>query len=241
MISVCMATFNGEKVIERQLKSILEQLGEADELIIVDDVSTDQTVTICQKLFKTAHCKTYIIKNSHNLGPIFSFEKALKKASGDYLYLSDQDDEWFFNKIDTCQKVFLQDKVDLIIHDAIVVDGKNQQLDASWNHFRKNPEIPSLLKSFYRNNMTGAMMAFTKKVKSAILPFPKDIQMHDQWIYFVTAKNDWQVKNIPQPLMYYVRHGKNVTGMTKRSKKEMLKGRLIMLKCYLAIKKEKDV
>ena len=99
-----------------------------------------------------------------------------------------------------------------------------------------------MLNSLYRNNATGAMMAFKKELKKDILPFPKDLQMHDQWIFLMAKKNHRQVVTIEEPLMNYVRHGGNVTGMKKRSKKEMLKGRLIMLKCYMMKKKsEKEV
>ena len=50
MISVCMATFNGEKYIKEQIDSILIQLKEEDELIISDDGSTDKTLEIINEL-----------------------------------------------------------------------------------------------------------------------------------------------------------------------------------------------
>ena len=49
MISVAIATYNGEKYIEKQLKSILEQSIEVDEVIICDDKSTDDTVDVIRK------------------------------------------------------------------------------------------------------------------------------------------------------------------------------------------------
>ena len=242
MISVCLCTYNGEKTIERQLVSILPQLTISDEIIIVDDASTDRTVKIVKEILNQYPIPFEILINERNLGAIFSFEKAIQEARGDYLYLSDQDDQWFPIKVATIQKVFYNEKATLVMHNAAVVDGMVQIIDPSWNHFRKNPTTPTVLNSLYRNNATGAMMAFKKELKKNILPFPKDLQMHDQWIFLMAKKNKKKVITIEEPLMNYVRHGGNVTGMNKRSKKEMLKGRLIMLKCYMMKKKsEKEV
>ena len=89
MISVCMATYNGEKYIEEQLKSILSQLGENDEVIVSDDSSTDNTLAIVES-FNDVRIKIFPNNKFHS--PIFNFENALKQATGDYIFLSDQDD-----------------------------------------------------------------------------------------------------------------------------------------------------
>ena len=46
MISVCIATYNGSKYIKEQIDSILPQLDECDEIIVSDDSSTDNTLSI---------------------------------------------------------------------------------------------------------------------------------------------------------------------------------------------------
>ena len=48
MISVCIPTYNGEKYLNKQLDSILAQLGQEDEIIISDDSSTDNTINIIE-------------------------------------------------------------------------------------------------------------------------------------------------------------------------------------------------
>ena len=60
-ISVCMATYNGEKYIKEQLESILSQIGEHDEVIISDDSSTDNTVEIINSF---NDCRIKIYKNT---------------------------------------------------------------------------------------------------------------------------------------------------------------------------------
>lgn len=240
MISVCLATYNGSKTLERQLRSILSQLTASDEVIVVDDHSSDNTVKLCRNIFNEYPVGYDILINEKNRGPIYSFEKAIEQANGDFIYLCDQDDEWLPNKVQAVQQAFKEQQADLVIHDAHVVDGNFREVAASWNQFKKNQPPISVLRNFYKNGLAGCMMAFTKRLKKLILPFPTTIQMHDQWIFLVAKKNNYPVVHLAQPLMNYVRHGGNVTGMKKRSKKEMLIGRWTMLKCYLSMRKTKN-
>src|ERR1700722_16776290 len=94
--SICMATYNGERHIYKQVKSILDQISPQDEVIVSDDYSIDGTIDIL-KSFNDARIK--IFTNEHKKGPVGNFENALSKASGDIIFLADQDDEWFSNKI----------------------------------------------------------------------------------------------------------------------------------------------
>ena len=95
MNSVCMASFNGERYIKEQIDSILLQIGEDDELIISDDGSTDQTVdVICS--YRDDRIK--FVRNVNRHGCIGNFENALRVASGDFIFLADQDDIWLSDK-----------------------------------------------------------------------------------------------------------------------------------------------
>src|SRR5436305_15139268 len=76
-ISVCMATYNGEKFIARQVRSILEQLAPDDELIVVDDCSSDGTVDAIRRLDDpriAIHC------NDRNRREVYSFSRAISLA-----------------------------------------------------------------------------------------------------------------------------------------------------------------
>ena len=101
MISVAMATFNGETYIQEQLDSIYTQTCKVDEIIIVDDCSTDSTVRVIEQYIlshKDIDIKLY--KNEENLGYKKNFKKAISLCHGDYVFLSDQDDIWKFNKVE---------------------------------------------------------------------------------------------------------------------------------------------
>ena len=102
MNSVCIATYNGEKFIEEQIRSILLQLDSHDEIVISDDHSTDKTIQIIKSINDD---RIKIIYNKNNKGYTNNFENAISKASGDFIYLSDQDDVWKPTKVKVYKKL----------------------------------------------------------------------------------------------------------------------------------------
>ena len=108
-ISVCMATYNGEKYIEKQLDSILKNLTNEDELIISDDGSTDNTIDILNKYAKKY--KQIVLLEGPRKGVIKNFEYALKYAKKDIIFLSDQDDEWEQDKVEKVIREFNKERI----------------------------------------------------------------------------------------------------------------------------------
>ena len=199
MITVCIATFNGEKYIREQLNSILFQLSLQDEVIVSDDGSTDNTISII-KSFNDNRIK--IIDGVHRYSPTLNFENALKEAKGDYIFLADQDDVWKDDKVKICLK-WLQ-HYDCIISDAEVTD-ENLNITLPSLYQLMNIKSGRVYNILYKNGYTGCCMAFTRRVKDAALPFPKDIPMHDIWIGNVAAFL-YTVKFIDDRLISFRRH-----------------------------------
>jgi glycosyltransferase involved in cell wall biosynthesis len=169
-ISVCMATYNGEKYIKEQLDSILNQISQNDEIIISDDNSTDNTIEIL-KSYNDKRIKIYL--NNKDKGYTKNFENALEKVSGDVIFLCDQDDIWVNNKIEKTL-VYFKD-YDFIISDNKVV---NKDLNTIYeSHFN----VCNTKKGFFNNLLlpryVGACMAFKKEVLEKSLPFPKNQMM----------------------------------------------------------------
>lgn len=101
-ISVAMTTYNGSKYIIKQLDSLKNQSRKIDELVICDDCSTDNTVELVNDYIKSNNLEGWnIYSNENNLGFINNFKQAIKKTTGDIIFLCDQDDEWCVNKIST--------------------------------------------------------------------------------------------------------------------------------------------
>lgn len=210
MISVCMATYNGGSFIERQLRSILLQLSEEDELIISDDGSTDNTLDIVQN-FNDSRIK--VLHNSRH-GVLNNFENAIRNASGDYIFLSDQDDEWFSNKTEVCLN-YLKD-YHCVISDCYIRNGDGYLLEDSF-YKHNNTHFGRWHNLLLNNGYLGCCMAFRRQILDKILPFPKDIPMHDIWIGNVAAFK-YSAYFIPEKLIMYRRHGKNASTASEKSK-----------------------
>lgn len=224
MISVCMTTYNGERFIKQQLQSILMQLGEHDEVIAVDDGSTDETLAVIEAL---GDARVRVNVNRNNLGPMRSFELGLAQAKGEIIFLADQDDVWWTDKVSKMQKA-LDQGAWLAIHDAVVTDGELHELDGSWNHFNHNQFGRRVMSTVIKNPYTGAMMAFRRALLPKILPFPAKAPMHDWWIGAVCLKEHLPIATLPDQLMDYRRHGGNVTGNGHHIG-EMIRSRLGMV------------
>ena len=101
MISVCIATYNGEKYIKEQLDSIIPQLGHEDEIVISDDGSSDSTLDIINSINDE---RIRITVNQGKHGVNSNFNNALLHAKGDFIFLADQDDIWLSGKVAECLK-----------------------------------------------------------------------------------------------------------------------------------------
>ncbi len=101
-ISVVIASYNGEEFLTEQLDSIRNQTLPPDELIICDDRSTDCTVKIAEEYIKQNKLENSwkVFVNESNLGYADNFDNAAKKASGELVFFSDQDDVWDLDKIE---------------------------------------------------------------------------------------------------------------------------------------------
>jgi len=200
-VSICMATHNGARFVGEQIKSILDQLNEIDELIIADDASTDDTVKIIEG-FKDARIRSLPSKAFNN--PAKNFEYGLTHCIHDIIFLSDQDDIWYPNKIKVMTEAL--NECDLAVCDCRIVDEDLNTIASSF--FERHNSKHGLVNNFYRSSFVGCCMAFHRKILDRAVPFPDGIPIHDQWIGLIAQKY-FKVKFIPQVLVDHRRHSKN--------------------------------
>lgn len=216
-ISVCMATYNGEQFIEKQVRSILNQSKKVDEIIISDDNSLDRTIEIIKKIKETSEIPIKIILNKKK-GVISNFENALNYCKGKYIFLADQDDIWLENKVEIVYRSLK--KYDLVVHNAKIIDKNDFLLDFP-DYFKIKKSKEGLLKNLYKNGYIGCCMAFNRKILEKSLPFPENIPMHDSWIGLI-AEVYGKIYFDEEVLFYYRRHDSNVTELIN-SKNSRLK------------------
>jgi glycosyltransferase involved in cell wall biosynthesis len=209
MISVCIATYNGEKHIKEQLNSIIPQLEKNDEIIISDDASSDNTVKVIESYNDN---RIKIFKNDRTIGVIKNVENCLKKSHGKTIFLADQDDVWVHNKVEICLN--LLEKFELIVSDCFVTDENLNIISDSF--YKINNSQKTKVGALIRNSYLGCCMAFNRSILNKALPFPANIPMHDIWIGNVAAFY-YSVKFIPDKLIYYRRHGNNASTASEHS------------------------
>jgi len=223
-----MATHNGARFVREQIESILTQLNENDELVVTDDSSSDDTLKIIREL-KDARIR--LLPSKAFSSPVKNFEYGLKHCKHDIIFLSDQDDVWYPEKIKIMLEVL--SSCDLAVCDCRLVDEHLKTIEPSF--FEQNKSKGGLVSNFYKSSFVGCCMAFHKKILTKAVPFPEGIPMHDQWIGLIAQKY-FKVKFIPQVLVDHRRHSHNYSttgGASKHSLGKKVISRVKLAKMLL--------
>lgn len=159
-ISVIMCTYNGAKFIREQLDSILNQTQPARELIVQDDCSTDDTFTIVSE-YASRYPQIKALRNERQLGINENFFSAIRKAHGNYIAISDQDDIWCPDKLELQLKN---------IGDKLLCAGRSTPFSDNGAAIRIDERIPnfSLLRMLYVGCLSGHTLFFSKDLMSRL-------------------------------------------------------------------------
>ena len=201
-VSIALASYNGEAYILDQLKSFTTQSKLPDEIIVSDDCSTDNTVELIKKFATNAPFKIKIYVNESNIGYSRNFNNALLKTTGDLIFLSDQDDVWFDNKIEKIYQLAASEKSLLIMNDAEITDSNLNKTGIT-----KLQQIISLGNNTDKFVM-GCCAAIKRELLDLALPIDADFPAHDTWISWLA--DYMKLKKISsEVLQYYRRHDSN--------------------------------
>jgi hypothetical protein len=192
-------------------------------MVVVDDASVDETVSIVERFAREAWFPVQVEVNTQNLGYAKNFERAIRLAEGDLIALSDQDDVWAREKLRVLEAAF-QDSpgAGFVFSDAEVVDAELRPIGYRlWDAMRfpteKHRQVQNgrafelLLK---RNVVTGATMAFRGIWKDLVLPIDS-CAVHDAWIALLISAVAEQVGLVPDPLIEYRQHAASQIGIRR--------------------------
>lgn len=222
-----MATYNGERFLEEQLSSLLNQTYHNWVCYIHDDGSTDNTLIIIKK-YTDAYPKKFIKLNYDKTGGARNNFLSLLKyvnnnISDDFQYcmFSDQDDVWKNNKIEItldCLKRTDDNIPIAVFTDLLVVDQKlNIIADSFMKYSKHDPHKTKMRDIFVANPAPGCTMMLNKKLCSMAAQYvdPENIEMHDWWCMAIAAVFG-KVAYLSESTIYYRQHGDNTLGAINR-------------------------
>ncbi len=234
-VSVAMTTYNGARYVREQVESILACLAPEDELVISDDGSTDDTLSVLREISES-DARVKVIKGPGQ-GVVRNFECALDACRGEYLFLSDQDDRWHPDKVTEVLRCFEETGAQLVLHNAAIYNQTKGEVVGTMKE--RLGYTDGYFKNVLKHRFTGCCMAMTSELKGRVLPFPsqKEIMMHDWWIALVAIRTG-KVSYIEKPLIDYRIHENNVVGLKKDSFLKRISTRVRMLRAMRKYKKQ---
>lgn len=218
-----MCTYNGSRYLSEQLCSIGAQSKAPGELVVCDDNSSDETAELVAQFAQGVSFPVRFFKNDQQLGPARNFDKAIRLCEGEIVFLADQDDIWFPQKIEKTQQLFEQHpEATYVFSDAEMVDEHGVKLNERlWDavglttrlaKFSGRGQLEILLK---HNIITGAAMAFRASLGKLALPIPTG-WMHDYWLVLLGSLIGEGIP-VQEPLLLYRRHSAQVCGWRKKT------------------------
>lgn len=223
-ISVVVATYNGALYLRKQLDSIMNQTIVPNEVIVSDDNSSDDTNKILNEYEKRYPEYITVLNNDINIGYIKNFWLAISKATGDFIFLSDQDDIWYPTKVETMVEIMkknnnilalsasyeLIDKNDMVYKDCRNVHFKNNKSikKISWEQFLIHPKYPGM--SMVIRNELLKYIPFERMRENNYYP------PHD-WMLNQSAAANNGLYFVDKVLTQYRQHDNNVVGSSAKS------------------------
>lgn len=235
MISVALCTYNGSKYLNQQLRSIALQTRKVDEVVICDDGSTDNTLEIIEQYSKEVNFPVYVFQNSKNLGSTKNFERCLTLCNGEYIFLSDQDDAWYPDKVAKMMEVLENNPaIEAVFSNAMVMNGNSNPVGRTiWDEIEFTPELQTKWKKgesyeilFNNFVVTGATLAVKNTALAKTMPFPTHIKdfIHDAWMALWLSLDN-SITFIEEPLMYYRIHESQQVGFGGKEEYVTMKNR----------------
>ncbi len=221
MISILMATYNGEAFVSAQIDSLLRQTEQGFVLYIQDDCSTDGTFSILQQYETRYPAQIHVSRNECNSGSAkHNFLSLMKAHDDEYLMFCDQDDVWQPDKIERTLRAMRQaeqtygKETPLLVHtDLCVVD---EDLKVMHPSFRVMSQLDyrrtALRQLLVINTVTGCTAMINRALKNLVAPVSAQCAMHDWWLALTASAFGHIVALENEQTMLYRQHGANEVG-----------------------------
>ena len=212
VISIAMATYNGEKFLEQQLQSLSKQTLLPAELVVCDDTSTDATADIIKRFSQTAPFPVKLVVNEERLGWRRNFLKSASLCSSEYIAYCDQDDVWLPEKLATVQLYLDKERPMLLQHGYRTIDSLGNPTSEPINYEYLKRDVP-WVHSFGLNQVFHSSLVefFDLWELSEDHFYPNQKMAHDEFAAFL-ADLLGKILTVKEVLLYYRQHENNTVG-----------------------------
>jgi glycosyltransferase involved in cell wall biosynthesis len=223
-ISIALCTYNGSRFLPAQLASYLNQDRMPHELVVGDDGSTDETRSMIEQFARTAPFPVHFHSNPERLGVGRNFDETIQRCSGEFIALSDQDDEWRPDKL-ACLAGLLErhTSAGYACSDATLIDESSESLSSHlWEQYRCPPgqflQSDSLAAGrhllFESDRVLGATMMLRSASLRLLHPIPTS-WLHDHWYSVMCELIDAHGVSSSEELTRYRLHGEQTCGLRR--------------------------
>lgn len=224
-IAILLATYNGDKYLEAQLKSICQQTYKNIKCYIHDDGSKDNTIKLLQKYSKNYVELFKIIEAPSTGGARANFMFLLRQVNEKYIMFCDQDDIWLPEKVEIMYKRIKEieagtdnNKPIVGFSDLVVVDQNLIEISDSFMSMTKRNTVElTINRLLARNAAPGCTMIINNSLANRALNYLKEenLEMHDWWFMLIAATFG-EIFYVNKGLMLYRQHINNEVGAHKR-------------------------
>lgn len=236
-VSVAMATYGGAAFVGEQVRSILAQLRDGDELVVVDDASKDDTVAVVRSIDDG---RIRLVESPVNRGYVRTFESALRECRHDLLLLADQDDVWPSGRLDAMVAALASTDV---VAGNLVLLGSGRALSSpfgaegwalraadSTRHARNVGGILAGMRPYY-----GCAMGLRRSALETVMPFPSFLtESHDLWLA-LCGNLRGSITHLEDVVVLRRVHDTNQTPDRPRGVVPALRSRLMLVRCLAVI------
>lgn len=204
--SVAICTYNGEKYIAEQLDSIINQTIKPNQIVISDDNSNDNTISIIEEKLSGSGIDYLININRPGLGITLNFDKSFTLCTGDIIFPCDQDNRWETDFIESFLQYFeSHPKVSLAYCNGYVTDSNMERIKITYDDAQMeiNDKIEFLRNSLNKNfNPHGHTIAVRRDFTIKCLPSGF---YYDCWLTMCAAAEE-SVGTLNKCLINFRRH-----------------------------------
>ncbi|HCC08179.1 MAG TPA: hypothetical protein DEP72_08510 [Clostridiales bacterium] len=224
-VSAVVLCYNGERYLRDRISSIINQTSKPDEIVFLDDASTDKSLKLAKKILKSSKIKYRIIANWCNEGCARQIIRGINESKGDFVWIAEQDDYCSDKFLENIKKMYKDDTTNVYFCKSIPVDERNNKLA---HYYSDEKELPDDFcadgKSFVENSLcikntvyNISSVVFKKNALKGVEKYMKQFKVFYDWIMYVYALREGKICYCSTVLNCHRRHNESIIAKYRRS------------------------